>query len=252
MPFEILKDAEEFKKTVVPKFIETVDGDGWVHIKDVDDIKCSFKRSDESPFVLVKGDGIVNASLDAVLEFCSDPNNLYITDPMLIEVDIIEELEKDFKIVHFMAKMPPAVSNRDFVWQEFDGMWQEESPRVAVSVVRSVEHEKVPPKQGFVRGELVSSGFLLREVVGDPSKARVTYMIHVDPKGWLPVFLVNMLAGDQAMNVVRLKKHFDEKAEEEAKSISVSADAPAGESGAASGGKKKKNKKKKNKNKGKN
>ena len=34
---------------------------------------------------------------------------------------------------------------------------------------------------------------------------QVTYVIQADPKGWLPVWLINMFAGHQGMNVARIR-----------------------------------------------
>jgi len=34
------------------------------------------------------------------------------------------------------------------------------------------------------------------------------YVIRVDPRGWMPNWLTNLVAGDQTLNVARARDHF--------------------------------------------
>jgi len=253
----ILRDLEQFKKETIPVIISNTEADGWTHIKTVEDVECSYKKSEDSPFILVKGEGIVDCPVDELVAWFEDHHNFKISDPMIQECIRLEEIQPGFLLCHAKAKMPPMISNRDFVWQEYDGLYQE-SPRIGVSIVRSVIHEDTPPISGYVRGELSMSGYIIRELEGNRAKSSVTYLVHGDPKGWLPVWVVNLVAGDQAMNVVRVKRHFEDRAQED-KVISLSAEenkpeadeveaAPTDET-PKPGKKTKKNKNKKKKNK---
>jgi len=220
MVYVIERDLEKFKQETIPPLIEIADSDGWSHIKTVEEVECSYKKMEGSPLVLVRGQGIIDSPMDEFLTWLGDPHCFSVTDPMVLEWKIVETLAPAHTILHTTAKMPPMITNRDFVWQGFDGLFSE-SPRIGVSAVRSIEYEPIPPIPGFVRAELAMSGYIVREVEGDPKKCNLTYLIQADPKGWLPVWVVNLVAGDQAMNVVRIKRHFAEKAEED-KVLSVS------------------------------
>jgi len=72
----------------------------------------------------------------------------------------------------------------------------------------SVLLDKHPQVKGCVRGEVQSSGYICIPNA-DNKTCKLTYLVQVDPKGWLPVWLVNLVAADQAMNVLRLKILFE-------------------------------------------
>merc|ERR1719271_2123448 len=44
------------------------------------------------------------------------------------------------------------------------------------------------------------------ELRGDGA-CEVNYIVQVDPKGWIPTWVVNMVAADQADNVTRVREH---------------------------------------------
>lgn len=44
----------------------------------------------------------------------------------------------------------------------------------------------------------------------DSSKCHVTTILQVDPKGLIPTAIVNLVAADQAMNLARARKYFEQ------------------------------------------
>jgi len=218
------RDTKSFSK-VVQHLVDISLSDGWTPIKTVHGVDCSYKKTEDSPYVLVKGEGTIDARIEKILEFLSVPDNMYILDPMLTDVRIVEKVDSASHVFQFKAKMPPMVTNRDFVFQSWDGMWKTDSPRIAVSVGESIVHPDAPEESGYVRGNILVSGYVATEIPDRPSQCKIVYLLQADPKGWLPVWVVNLLAGDQAMNVVRLIQYFEEhpsQEEDEQKSIAVS------------------------------
>eukprot|EP01088_Endostelium_zonatum_P005902 TRINITY_DN178_c0_g1_i1.p1 TRINITY_DN178_c0_g1~~TRINITY_DN178_c0_g1_i1.p1 ORF type:complete len:243 (-),score=64.67 TRINITY_DN178_c0_g1_i1:84-812(-) len=100
---------------------------------------------------------------------------------------------------------PTMIKNRDltlFGKSAFlpDGRW-------AVGFKSIVDPKKLPEDPAFVRGELAESGFVLRKVEVDGKEAtEVTYIVQLDPKGWIPTWAVNQTAGEQSKVVVNMKQ----------------------------------------------
>jgi len=91
------------------------------------------------------------------------------------------------------------VSNRDFVF----------ASRVIrigndfLLTARSIETELSPERSGIVRGSIDTSGFYLQQIA--EGVTRVTYVVNVDPKGMLPLFLVNKLGNNQCQVVHKIR-----------------------------------------------
>ena len=68
--------------------------------------------------------------------------------------------------------------------------------------------DDVPEVKGVVRAEIIETGYYIRENK-EAQTCSVTYLVQIDPKGWIPVLLINAAAADQAGTVGRLKNYFD-------------------------------------------
>ena len=56
----------------------------------------------------------------------------------------------------------------------------------------SIETDLVPVEDGYVRGQLLHSGWVLDPFGGEDKETFCTYVLALDPKGWAPSWLVNM------------------------------------------------------------
>lgn len=71
--------------------------------------------------------------------------------------------------------------------------------------MRSIVHRDEPPRKGYVRGELESSGFVIKAVPGDPKNSNVTYLVQINPKGHIPARSKSILSPADAS---KSKMHF--------------------------------------------
>lgn len=119
----------------------------------------------------------------------------------------------------------------------------------AISWGVSVTDDRFPPDPNCVRGEITASGYIIRDV-GDfrlvsfvssalstiatssctiiptadillthhspnsENLCEVTYIVTADPKGYVPSWIINLVASDQAMNVARIRRYFRRKGKE--------------------------------------
>ena len=58
----------------------------------------------------------------------------------------------------------------------------------------------------------METGCVIRDI-GNPEdlKSEYIYVVCINPRGWIPTFIVNMVAAEQALNCVRVKEHFLEE-----------------------------------------
>jgi len=180
--------------------------------KVVDGVSCYWRQVENSPFVLVKGECVVEATVEQVFAFVRNFDNMKKMDDMYITGSTLEQFSPNDAILYAQFQLPTIfISNRDFVFQGCDHF--QENPKLAVCVSASADSENAPPvPSGFVRGHIEASGFVIKEVEGDTNKSHVSYIVHVDPKGWLPAWAVNLSAVDQARNVGRVKRHVESAA----------------------------------------
>jgi hypothetical protein len=123
----------------------------------------------------------------------------------------------------------------------------EEKEGLAILFAQGCVHDDWPNQKGFVRGSIHGSRFvcilfgclwiqnqtgeLNRVIWGSPesgyvitavseTECNLTYVVQADPCGYIPVWLVNALADDQALNVRRIKDYFEDNPDERAMDVS--------------------------------
>ena len=108
-------------------------------------------------------------------------------------------------------KLPSIIRDRDFVWEQLTMKMPNGAVVVAAqSIENGVVNAVAPPLEGHVRGSILVSGYY---AVPNPKTGGSTlyYVVQADPKGQLPMWVVNLVAPDQAQNVARLRNHLDSK-----------------------------------------
>jgi len=158
--------------------------------------------------VLIRGDvQDIPCTTTQMLEFFKNLENFYIYDIMLLKASakIVEKFDDQHEIEYSQFALPWPLSPRDFLWFQYFGMEND----ICVTVSRSVTHPDCPSIPKFVRGEILQTGYIARPM-GD-KKCSLSYVVQVDPKGWIPTWAVNMSAADQAMNVARVKEYWVSK-----------------------------------------
>lgn len=104
---------------------------------------------------------------------------------MTLDHKDVEILTPTAKIIYESFSMPSFVSNRDFVYLY---TIREYSDKKIVISSRSITRDDYPETKKFVRGLLLHSGFVIVPI--NENSCTLHYFIHVDPKGWIPGFLV--------------------------------------------------------------
>ena len=120
----------------------------------------------------------------------------------MVEGKQVAVIDDKNEVSYYAAKSPATISNRDFLsmrgWRESVS----DSGAEYVVASHSTEHADCPPKKGFIRGHIIRTCYYVSQ---DPENAENTvlnYVTQSDPKGWIPAWLVNKLAGKIGPQVI--------------------------------------------------
>ena len=106
-------------------------------------------------------------------------------------------------------KLPSIIRDRDFVWEQLTMKMPNGAVVVAAqSIENGVVNAVAPPTEGHVRGSILVSGYYAAPNA-QTGGSTLYYVVQADPKGQLPMWVVNLVAPDQAQNVARLRDHLD-------------------------------------------
>jgi len=120
------------------------------------------------------------------------------------------EVTESIRCVYYSFQSPAfPVSNRDFCVVAGERLTED---GIFVSAVNSIERDDVPEESGFVRGVLSPSGFVITPLPnaedGSP-RCEVVYLVQLDPMGWVPHWITNMVNVDQPRCINQIKDAID-------------------------------------------
>jgi hypothetical protein len=147
------------------------------------------------------------ASVD-VFNFLRGVDKLTLWDPTVKEKEPIQVVSNDHMVFRVGFNSTGFFeSDRDFVLFEAcearpDGTY--------VILQRTINHPLVPEKDGFVRGEIKFSGFVIKPArVSGYQACNVVSLVQLDPKGWLPGVVGNNLAESLVTKLKDLKAYLE-------------------------------------------
>ncbi|KAJ3703529.1 hypothetical protein LUZ61_007234 [Rhynchospora tenuis] len=128
-------------------------------------------------------------------------------DSDLVEAKYIKDLGENLSIVHlkFGDASKPLFKKREFVVYERRETMDDGTLVVAVaSLPKEIAAGLLPKKSNSIRGLLLQSGWVVEKLQDD--SCIVTYVVQLDPAGWLPRFFVNRHNTKLVMIIENLKK----------------------------------------------
>ncbi|XP_034957964.1 START domain-containing protein 10-like [Zootoca vivipara] len=118
-------------------------------------------------------------------------------DINLVETHEIARLTENADVSYYAWKCPKPLRNRDVVtlrsWRVLD--------KAYIILNFSVKHPNYPPRQGTVRAASHLAGYLVQPTRHD--SCMLTYLVQLDPKGFLPKWIVNKAAQFLAPKLMR-------------------------------------------------
>ncbi|XP_059648338.1 uncharacterized protein LOC132294480 [Cornus florida] len=139
----------------------------------------------------------VATAIDAAKQWDSD----------LIEARYIKDLEDNLSIIslRFGESSKPLFRNREFIVYERRETMDDGTLVVAVaSLPKEIAAGLHPKQNNAIRGLLLQSGWVIEKLEDD--SCMVTYVVQLDPAGWLPKCFVNRLNTKLVMIIENLRK----------------------------------------------
>eukprot|EP01098_Paradermamoeba_levis_P001867 TRINITY_DN12146_c0_g1_i2.p1 TRINITY_DN12146_c0_g1~~TRINITY_DN12146_c0_g1_i2.p1 ORF type:complete len:240 (-),score=45.94 TRINITY_DN12146_c0_g1_i2:146-826(-) len=174
----------------------SLDEKEWNFISETRDIKIYKKKVDGLAFDCVLGVTEMNASLDIVFQIASDASTRTDWDENCAEartVHFFENAKGNLRVDYFRTKPIGLVSSRDlcffFCWEKDPNNNSCVTSSWSVADEDTHFDEVLHKTKGAVRAH-VFIGALHMTAIGE-KKTLVKYFASTDPKGWLPVTLVN-------------------------------------------------------------
>jgi len=179
--------------------------EGWAFSHEEKDIAVWTKTMEGT--ICLKAVGVVNASPTDVLAVLADANKRKWYDDTLEHCKLLEDVDEHTQVVYssFKTQQLCRTAMRDIVAVSY---WRRLPNGFGVLVAKSVEHAAAAVKTGYVRADLVHCGWVIKPSLKDPNRSLVTYVIHIDMKGVLPSFAMEVFTRRQPMCVHAIRTLF--------------------------------------------
>lgn len=128
-------------------------------------------------------------------------------DSDLVEAKYIKDLDDNLSIIRlrYGESSKPLFKNREFIVYERRETMDDGTLVVAVaSLPKEIAAGLHPKRSNLIRGLLLQSGWVVEKLEDD--SCMVTYVVQLDPAGWLPKCFVNRLNTKLVMIIDKLKK----------------------------------------------
>jgi len=163
------------------------DLNSWRQITQEDSINVQAKSVPGSDLLLVKGTTTLNHSIEKIFTLAIDHQLRKEWVDRLIHIRRLKEVDgKLDAIAHYVVDMPWPVKDRDFVIRTritFD-------PATEIIASESASIPGFMPEQdNIIRATSHNSTVKLKAI--NPTETRIEVTARIDPKGSLPIFLVN-------------------------------------------------------------
>jgi len=163
----------------------------------------------QSSIYCFKGIGEIDSPPEKIKDLCKDFSRTKEWDPLLKESRVIETIDDQTEVIQmlYQTNMCLLKTSRDFCLLYH---WRQTDNGGYILAARSVSHPKCPEEPGFIRGEVLESGYHIQPKNGNPSVSIVTYVTHVDLKG-IPSSIINIVSERQPLVIAGLRKTLTSK-----------------------------------------
>lgn len=182
--------------------------DGWKVVAFEDGVEISKRRSGSGSFHTFRSRWVLKSvspeqfitvanAIDAAKQWDSD----------LVEAKYIKDLDENLSIIRlkFGESSKPLFRNREFIVYERRETMDDGTLVVAVaSLPKEIAAGLQPKQNNSIRGLLLQSGWVVEKL--DDDSCMVTYVVQLDPAGWLPKFFVNRFNTKLVMIIENLWK----------------------------------------------
>eukprot|EP00008_Paramoeba_atlantica_P008432 CAMPEP_0201484346 /NCGR_PEP_ID=MMETSP0151_2-20130828/8536_1 /ASSEMBLY_ACC=CAM_ASM_000257 /TAXON_ID=200890 /ORGANISM="Paramoeba atlantica, Strain 621/1 / CCAP 1560/9" /LENGTH=362 /DNA_ID=CAMNT_0047867977 /DNA_START=123 /DNA_END=1211 /DNA_ORIENTATION=- len=184
--------------------ILTNEDEGWIFMSESDGVTVHKKENEGSSILTFKGSTVIPSTPEMIRLWLIQTDQRIYWDPTFVQGTYELEAEVHARVASYLYSAPWPVSYRDFVVVASEAI---RDNGLFIAGAHSVEHEDFPATE-HVRGTIYSSGFVIKPLPtteeGIP-QCQVWYTGTIDPAGWIPVSVSNIVNSSQPMNLAKLR-----------------------------------------------
>lgn len=192
-------------KEAIALFDELSPLDKWEFYGDTNGIMAYTRLDQATGLKMARGNGVINKPVDVIVKPVLESESVKKWAGNLQSHQVVEDAE--FIVYRSIDVKRMFVTQRETVVATKIIKREDGSTLV---VQRSTEHPNFPETTDYVRAQVLLFAWLFTPDQEDANKTKVTSIIFVDPKGWVPIPVFNAFIHDQAQSVKKLKD-FTEK-----------------------------------------
>jgi len=173
--------------------------EGWNLSKEENNVRVEWKALPQDEIYCCRGSGIIRATAEVIRLHLVQIDLRQFWDPMFEGGHYKLEVCENIRVVYYSFKSPWPVTNRDFYVVAGEKITDD---GIVVSAVNSVVRPDCPEREGYVRAQLKSSGFIIKPLDNDDDgtpRCMITYLVQCRPMGWIPTMIVNTVNIEQGM-----------------------------------------------------
>lgn len=170
----------------------------WTLVKEQDGIQVQTRKIADSPIAESLAKVTVESKLAPLVAIILDAGNQHHWIDSVDHSESVEQISATRSYNYTLSKAPWPVADRDAV------VLTEASQDPATHVVQVRSHatpDRLPEKKGVVRVKKVDSLWTLTPQPG--GKVEISYLVHSDPGGHIPAWLINSMISDQPFNTLK-------------------------------------------------
>ncbi|KAK9070734.1 hypothetical protein SSX86_011136 [Deinandra increscens subsp. villosa] len=184
--------------------------DGWKVLAFEEGVEIAKRRSGSESFHAFRSRWLLKSvspeqfitvanAIDAAKQWDSD----------LVEARYIKDLDENLSIIRlrYGENAKPLFRNREFIVYERRETMDDGTLVVAIaSLPKEIAAGLHPKQNNSIRGLLLQSGWVVEKLDDDDDSCLITYVVQLDPAGWLPKFFVNRFNTKLVMIIENLWK----------------------------------------------
>ena len=134
---------------------------------------------------------------DILHDVIQDPQFRTEWDDSMKEEYLVEQVDENTEIGYYSVKMPMMISNRG--WLNIRSWFFDVENGEYIIMNHSVQHDKCPPKKGYVRANSLKTGYMVHKT---PEGTKISYFAWNAWNGSIPNWCINFLTKTLIGNVI--------------------------------------------------
>ena len=169
----------------------------WKKADERGNMKVYVRECDDSPIKEFKVNERFVGNFEKLVKIMDDPDIVKVMSERCVEARNLKRLSPTEVIQYYKFDMPMGVTDRDVISKLT--IWR--TPTAYKTLAESVTQDDLEPvKQGIIRLQKVRTSFYFEKQ--SDGTIFMEYTGRTDPNGWVPAWLVNLIATREARRMV--------------------------------------------------